>query len=143
MVRMYFIKVILLSMTLAFIQLGSSASWAADPETSVKKPIYYSFTEPFTINFLRQSNKTIRYLQVKVSIMSYDQEVINNAELNQPMLQDALLTLFSAQTLESVNTSEGRRTIQDQALTTIKTRLKEETGNDKLEAVYFTSFLLQ
>ncbi len=143
MTRAYFIKVILLSISLVFIQLSSSASWAADAETSPQKPIYYAFTEPFTINFLRQSNETARYLQVKVAIMSYDQSVIDDAERNLPMLQDALLTLFTLQTLESVNTVEGRRAIQDQALTTIKTLLKEETGNDKLEGVYFTSFILQ
>ena len=59
------------------------------------------------------------------------------------MLQAALLTLFTLQTLDSVSTVAGRRSIQEQALKTIKTLLKEETGNDQIESVYFTSFILQ
>ncbi|MDT8370528.1 MAG: flagellar basal body-associated FliL family protein [Gammaproteobacteria bacterium] len=143
MTRTYFIKVILLSLVLSFIQFGSTASWAADKDANPKKPIYYAFPEPFTINFLRQSNDTARYLQIKVSIMSYDQTVIDNAELNLPMLQDALLTLFTTQSLESVSSVEGRRAIQDEAASAIKTLLKQETGSDNLEGVYFTSFILQ
>lgn len=143
MTRAYFTKVILLSISLFFLQLNSMASWAEDKEAPVNQPIYYSFTEPFTINFLRQSNETARYLQIKVAIMSHDQNVIDSAELNLPMLQDALRTLFTTQTLDTVSTVEGRRALQAQALDTIKSLLKEETGNDKLEAVYFTSLILQ
>lgn len=143
MTRAYFIKVILLTITLATLQLSSISSYAEDAEKNATQPIYYSFTEPFTINFLRQSNETARYLQIKVAIMSHDQSVIDNAELNLPMLQDALRTLFTIQTLETVSTVEGRKALQQQALDTLKSLLKEETGNDKLDAVYFTSFILQ
>jgi flagellar basal body-associated protein FliL len=42
-----------------------------------------------------------------------------------------------------VSSVEGRRKLQADALNLIKTQLTDETGNDKLEAVYFTSFILQ
>jgi len=143
MTRPFFKKVFLILLAFACLQFGATTSWAEEAEQTVKKPIYYSFTEPFTINFLRQSNEKARYLQIKVALMSYEQAVIDNAELNLPMLQDALRTLFTLQTMDSVSTTKGRRMIQDQALTTLKTLLKEETGNGNIEGVYFTSFILQ
>jgi flagellar FliL protein len=69
--------------------------------------------------------------------------VITNAEENLPMIQDALRTLFSEQTLEAVNSVDGRKQLQASALESLQTLLKEETGNDDLEGVYFTSFVLQ
>lgn len=116
-------------------------TWAE--ENAPTKAIYYAIEEPFTINFLNQSNQKARYLQIKVTLMAHNQEIIDSATLNLPMLQDALRTLFSAQTSETVNTVEGRERLQTASLDTVKTILREETGKDKLDAVYFTSFVLQ
>ena len=59
------------------------------------------------------------------------------------MLQDALLDLFSEQSYEQVSSIEGRQTLQQDTLETLKSLLKEETGNDAIDAVYFTNFILQ
>jgi len=75
--------------------------------------------------------------------MAHDQAIIDSAQLNLPMLQDALRSLFSAQTSETVNSVAGRKTLQSASLDTVKAILKAETGNDNLDAVYFTSFVLQ
>jgi len=115
---------------------------AADEEAA-PAAIYYKIPEPFTINFLTQSEKQVRYLQIKVTLMAHDQDIIDHAELNLPMLQDALRSLFSEQTFEAVNTVVGRKSLQISSLDVLKTILKEETGKDNLDAVYFTSFILQ
>jgi flagellar FliL protein len=143
MVSPYFNKVVLMLIALMTFQFHSSSVWAEDPAPAVQQPVYYAFAEPFTINFLRQSNDKYRYLQVKVTVMSHDQSAIDNTELNLPMIQDAFRTLFTIQTIESVTSVDGRREIQKEALTTINTLLKEETGNGNIEGVYFTSFILQ
>jgi len=114
-----------------------------DEQTAAPSAIYYKISEPFTINFLNQSEKQVRYLQIKVTLMSHEQESIDQAELNLPMLQDTLRTLFSEQTFEAVNTVEGRKALQASSLAEINRILKEETGKDNMDAVYFTSFILQ
>ncbi len=122
----------------------SAPLWAGDDdEAAPPQAIYYAIPDPFTIDFLHQSKQKARYLQIKVSLMAHDQAVIDSAEQNLPMLQDALRTLFSEQTFETVNSIEGRKALQASALETVKTLLKEETGQDNLDAVYFTSFILQ
>ena len=123
--------------------LFSSPIWAEEDEEAPPQAIYYAIPEPFTINFLNQSKQKARYLQIKVSLMAHDQAIIDSAELNLPMLQDSLRTLFSEQSFESVSSLEGRKALQASSLKTIKALLKEETGQDNLDAVYFTSFILQ
>jgi flagellar FliL protein len=126
------------------LSLLSTPLWAEDDkEAAPPQAIYYAIPDPFTIDFLHQSKQKARYLQIKVSLMAHDQAIIDSAELNLPMLQDALRTLFSDQTFETVNSIEGRKALQISALETVKALLKEETGQDNLDAVYFTSFILQ
>lgn len=117
-------------------------AWAED-DAAPAQAVYYQIAEPFTINFLNQSKQKARYLQIKVSLMAYDQAILDSAEANLPMLQDSLRSLFSEQSFESVSAVEGRNALQASSLNTIKSILKEETGQDNLDAVYFTSFILQ
>jgi flagellar FliL protein len=121
----------------------SSPTWAEEDEVAAAQAIYYAIPEPFTINFLNQSNQKARYLQIKVSLKSTDADAIDGAEQNLPMIQDALLDLFSEQTYEQADSVEGRQALQKTTLETIKNILKEETDNDAIDAVYFTSFILQ
>lgn len=118
-------------------------AWAEDDEAAPSVAVYYQFPDPFTINFLAQSGEKARYLQIKVSLMSHDADIIKSAEANVPMLEDSLRTLFSEQTYKAVKSVKGRKILQKNSLKLIKSILKEETGKDNIEAVYFTSFILQ
>ncbi|NQZ54487.1 MAG: flagellar basal body-associated FliL family protein [Piscirickettsiaceae bacterium] len=133
----------LLTLILVSFTFFSSPLWAKDDESPSPKAIYYTFPEPITINFIQQSQKEMRLLQVKVALMSYDQTIIDAATQNLPMLQDSLRTLFTEQTMEAVSTIEGRKGIQETALKTLKSIFKQEIGKDNIEAVYFTSFIMQ
>jgi flagellar FliL protein len=59
------------------------------------------------------------------------------------MMQDALRTLFSNQTYDSISSVNGREQLQAQSLDTLKSLLSDEIGNDALDNVYFTSFIMQ
>ncbi len=133
----------LLFIAAAFLTFISFQAHAEEGEEAAPKAVYYNITEPFTINFLTQSQQQARYLQIKVSLMAYEQAILDEAEANLPMIQDELRMLFSSQTMENVSSAEGRRALQAASLETVKTILKEETGNDNIDGVYFTSFILQ
>lgn len=104
---------------------------------------YFEIEEPFTINFLNQSREKIRYLQIRVALKSDDPTIINDAEMNLPMIQDALRLLFTDQDYQTIRSVAGREQLQQQALEKIRGILAEETGSDGLEQVYFTRFILQ
>jgi flagellar FliL protein len=131
--------------TLFFIgfALFTTQIWAEEEEATPAKALYYKVAEPFTINFLQQSQQLVRYLQIRVAFMAHDQAVLDNAEMNLPMVQDALRTLFSEQSMQSVSSVDGRKALQSKTLETVNALLKEETGQGDIEAAYFTSFILQ
>lgn len=133
----------LITLLLVWLSLFTTQVWAEDEEVPPTQPLYYKITEPFTINFLKQSQQQVRYLQIKVALMAHSQSTLDNADLNLPMIQDSLRSLFSEQSMESIGSVEGRRTLQSQTLETVNAILKEETGEGELRAVYFTSFILQ
>ncbi|SFK19599.1 flagellar basal body-associated FliL family protein [Methylophaga sulfidovorans] len=116
--------------------------YAAD-ESEKTPPVYYKIEEPFTINFVNQSQKRARYLQIKVALMTTSQEAMDSAVLNLPMIQDELRTLFSQQTYESVTTLQGREKLDSLATERVQKVLEEETGNSDIKKVYFTSFIIQ
>lgn len=116
---------------------------SAEDEAQAPQALYYKIVEPFTINFLKQSEQEVRYLQIKVALMAHDQLILDSADMNLPMIQDSLRSLFSEQTMESVGSVEGRKKLQSDTLESINTILKAETGKGDLKAVYFTSFILQ
>lgn len=132
----------LTTLLLIWLALFAMPSWAED-EAEPKQVLYYKITEPFTINFLKQSKQEVRYLQIKIALMASEQKILDNADNNLPMIQDSLRMLFSEQTMESIGSVDGRRALQQSALETVNSVLKKETGTAGVEGAYFTSFILQ
>ena len=63
---------------------------------------------------------------------------------NSPAIRDALLTLFGQQTAESLSTAEGKEQLRVKALEAVRAVMKSEGKEpEKIEAVYFTSFVMQ
>lgn len=124
-----------------------------DDETNVQKahiesvkqaPIYYSVNDPFIVNFSEQSNGAVRYMQVKMKVMAREQHVIDALTFHLPAIQHELLMLFYSQNYDELQTSEGTKALQQMCLETINRVLKSETSmENELEAVYFTSFIMQ
>ncbi|KKN45659.1 hypothetical protein LCGC14_0680770 [marine sediment metagenome] len=126
-----------------FASLMSHAAVSFAKEEAIEAPIYYKIEEPFVINFSNQSNNRVRFLQVKVALMAKEQTIIDSAILNLPMIQDELRTLFSEQNYNTVSTLDGRKKLHALATEDIQSLLREESGVEGLEKVYFTSFIVQ
>jgi flagellar FliL protein len=134
-------KNLLNALIITLLSFTSYVSYAGGGQPD--QPLYYVIEDPFTINFLRQSDEQARYLQVKVALKSEDPAILSSAENNLPMIQDTLRILFAEQNMDSVKSLEGRSQLQEEAYQRIKAIFEEETGNSNLEAVYFTTFLWQ
>lgn len=134
-------KNLLNALIITLLSFTSYVSYAGGGQP--KQPLYYVIEEPFTINFLRQSNEQARYLQIKVALKSNDPAILSSADSNLPMIQDTLRILFAEQDMQTVKSLEGRGQLQDEAFERLKALFEEETGNSNLEAVYFTTFLWQ
>ena len=125
---------------------GSAATATAKAEEKATPPagppLYLPLDPPFVVNF--ESEQVVRFLQITVQLMSRDPPTIELLKNNDPVVRDRLLQLFSNQTYAVLATKEGKADLRAQALTSVRAVLGETGGHpEKLEAVYFTSFVMQ
>jgi flagellar FliL protein len=107
-----------------------------------KKPdIYLALDPAFVVNF--RDDQAVRYLQVGVTLMSHDQAAIDTAKEAQPVIRNQLLLLFSGQNYQSLIDAAGKEKLQAQALAAVQQIVKERTGKTGIDALYFTSFVMQ
>jgi flagellar FliL protein len=116
---------------------------AKEVKAPKQKPIYKSIDKAFVVNFKDQSGGAVRYLQVKVKVMARSQDVIDAFELHLPAIKHELLLLFFGQTYDVLSTNEGTNAMRQEALIRINKILEREKMPEELEAVYFTSLIMQ
>ena len=111
-------------------------------DSTVDMPAVYIPIDPaFVVNFASQGRA--RFLQITVEVMIRDPKVSEHIEQHLPVIRNDLMLLFSSQTYDSVSTLEGKENLREEALAVIQQILEEETGDPGVEAVYFTSFVMQ
>jgi flagellar FliL protein len=141
----------------AYIVLGKSAAKAGDPADAAHgdgaegespdadhppAPASYLSLEPaFVVNL--ESGDEAHYLQAEIQLMSRDVVGLENAKVHVPMLRNALLLLLGQQKPADLATRTGKEKLQQAALAEVQKVLKGETGKPVIEAVYFTSFVMQ
>lgn len=118
---------------------------AADPAAAApdqKAPAQYVALEPaFVVNLADEGSA--RYLQTELQVMSRDPKVIADLNTHMPAVRNALLMLFAKQKQADVRSEEGRQRLQTEALAAINGVLREETGREGVEALFFTSLVTQ
>ena len=118
------------------------AKAAAAAPAPVKAPLYYKLDPAFVVNFGGEGSA--RYLQITVEIMSRDQPVLDVIKNNEPAVRDQLVQLFSSQDNGTLMTAEGKDKLRSATLDAIRKVIDGDGGNGRLiEAVYFTSFVIQ
>ena len=110
-----------------------------DDET--KAAVYLPIDPAFVVNFASQGKA--RFLQITVEVMTRDETVPDKVKLHMPVIRNNLMLLFSTQTYDTASTLEGKESLREEALEVIQQILEEETGDPGIEAVYFTSFVMQ
>jgi flagellar FliL protein len=120
---------------------GKSGAAAAAEAAKAKPAVYLQMDPAFVVNF--QDENALRFLQVGVNVMSHDPEAIAAAKEADPEIRNALLMLFSAQDVKSLSDVKGKQKLQAAALAEIQRVLKEKIGRPGVDAVYFTSFIMQ
>ncbi|HET7266962.1 MAG TPA: flagellar basal body-associated FliL family protein [Rhodanobacteraceae bacterium] len=112
----------------------------AKPELS-KTAEYYTLDPSIVVNFT--DARAIRFLQVGVSLMSHDPAAIKAAQAADPAIRNTLLLLFSSQKYDVLATADGKRKLQQEALAKVQDVVQQSLGRPGIEAVYFTSFVMQ
>jgi flagellar FliL protein len=103
---------------------------------------YFALEPPFVVNLIGSAGGA-RYLQVEVQLMTRDPEAMKNIQLHAPAIRAKLLMLFAQQNAEALITRAGKERLQNDALNDVKKLLIAETGKPSVEALLFTSFVMQ
>lgn len=123
---------------------------AKKQEVAAEKPaakppapaIYLKMDPQMVVNF--DANSEVKFLAVDMEFMAREQEVIDNLNRNMPKLRNNILMLISNRDYKTLMTREGKDQLRAEALSEARKVLKQETGSgDKLEDLFFTSFVVQ
>lgn len=136
---------------LAVLALGGGAgAWyfmgqgaAAAPRPEQRAPAQYvALDPPFVVNF--DTGNAARFLQVSVQLMTRDLLMVDFLKAHDPVIRNDLLLLLGNQQAVEVATREGKERLRQGALESVRKIIESEGGDpQKLEAVYFTSFVMQ
>jgi Flagellar basal body-associated protein len=127
----------------AWLAWHASATGAAKVESTklVKDELYLPLDPAFVVNF--RDDDSLRYLQVGVTLMSHDPDAITVAKNADPVIRDALVSLFSSKDYSIISDPAGRQKLQQQALAAVREIVQKRLGRPGIDALYFTSFVMQ
>jgi len=113
-------------------------------EVEEKGPaIYHNFKPVFVVNLSPGGKRKAKMLQIDVQALMYSEELMDFLKHNDPMIRHHLLQLFGSRAASDLANREGKEKLQKDVLEELQRIVKEQGGPGSVEAVFFTSFVMQ
>lgn len=109
---------------------------AEEEEVELAAPLYHAM--PALVVSANYQGR-LRYLQVKLSIMTRSEETLELLETNTPLIQDALIMLLNEYPFSQLERPDGKEDLRARALE----RVREVIGDEAVESLLFTGFVIQ
>lgn len=123
-------------------EVSTETEQVEEPERpEVSQAFYIPLDPAFVVNF--EGRGPARFLQITVEVMARDPEVEEHVVKHMPVIRNNLVMLFSSQTFDEVSTLAGKEKLRESALVEVQKILEENTEDAVVEALYFTSFVMQ
>ena len=119
---------------------GISATEEVSADSPKGKANYVGMPRPFLFN-LPGANRA-RLVEIKVQLMVRGEDGVT-AKMHIPLIEDALLTTFSAADVQKLSTQAGKDELRQLALLNVQNTLQPVTGKKVVEKVLFTGFVMQ
>lgn len=143
---------VLLTITLGIV-LAIASGWITPPglqqpdgstaeaEVDYAEAKYIKLEPSLTVNF--GNGDRLRYLEADVQIQTRHTEVAEAIEKHNAAIRDELIMLFAEQTPADLNEVEGREQLRKSSKEVINSVLEKQGVEGKIDAIYFTSFVMQ
>jgi flagellar FliL protein len=118
------------------------AGKAAVAKVAPAKPRTYVPLEPFTVNLQREDGQP-PFLQIGLSLKLTDEILSGPIKLAMPEIRSRILLLLMGKTASELSTPEGKKLLAEQLSREVVQAVPGTTAATGLEAVLFTSFLIQ
>jgi flagellar FliL protein len=121
----------------------SAAGKAAVAKVASSKPRTYVPLEPFTVNLQREDSQSSAMLQTGLSLKLTDETLAVPIKLQMTEIRSRILLLLTGKTASELATPEGKKKLAEELAREVVQALPAGTAATGLEAVLFTSFLIQ
>lgn len=139
MIRLFRISLLFLCLT----SILNVPVYAEEDAAPAPKAQYFTLKPSFVANFGDTSAKRLKFIKVDVSIRAYSDAAITATMDHDALVRHQIVMILSAQSEESLATSEGQEVLRQEILAKVKAVLKEETGKEQIDDLLFTSFVVQ
>lgn len=85
----------------------------------------------------------IQYMKADVALRANDPTAVERIQYHDPLIRNALVSLFGRQTPEGLATLEGKEQLKAEALETVRAVLEEEEGRPLVDDLLFTNLVTQ
>jgi flagellar FliL protein len=119
---------------------GDAASTEqAEAEQELAPAQYVELKPPFVVNLPGRPS----LLQIGVSVRVRSDEMVEFIKHNDPMIRHNLLNLLSGADAKALKARENKESLQAEMLKELNRVVTELQGPGEVEALYFTSFVMQ
>ena len=103
--------------------------------------LYVAMPRPFVFNVPGSTRD--RLVEIKVQLMLRGSDNEEQAKMHIPLIEGTLLKTFSAANADDLVTDAGKTAIRDIALKEVQKTMLDVSGNQTVEDVLFTGFVMQ
>lgn len=125
----------------AYLYSRAHGTQPASAQAPKAPELFLPLDPAFVVNF--QDQDSTRYLQVGVTVMTHDPAAVQAMKESDPVIRNALVMLFSSQTYAGLSDIAGKKKLQAEALEAVRKIVADKTGKPDVDALYFTSFVMQ
>jgi len=130
---------IVFSLLISSLVLASSAFAEND---SPAMPIYIELRPDFIVNYTTENNR-LKYIKASITLRASGPQSAGIIEDNMPIVRDGLVIYLSELKSEQVIGALAREESRKGAILVLNEKLKDETGQEPVLDVLFSSFVTQ
>lgn len=119
----------------------ASAGGASGSSETQVRATHYLPIDKLVVNF--GENSPVRFLQVDLQVMAYDPAALKVVQDNMPEVRNDILMLLAGQSYSAVSTPAGKETLRGEILGKVQHIVDQNAKGEKVDAVYFTEFVMQ
>ena len=112
----------------------------SEEEQEVAAEIHYYQLKPSVVANLVSGG---RYIRCDIQLMTRDAAQLEQLTLHDAAIRHTLLLLLSDQDGKQIKTPGGKESLRKEALKQINALLKDQTGKEGVESLFFTTFFVQ
>lgn len=119
---------------------------AEDGEAPAAEPtapeIYQGLHPALVVNF-RDAAGEPHFMQIEMEVMARDQDTINAVREHTPLIRNNLILLYGSVRYEEITTRAGKEQMLADGLEEIRKIMADRITTPNVEALYFTSLIIQ